>query len=212
MTQFYALLIGVLDMEVYIKLPDGLDYEKFSNLLSKGIEDLKLEQQKLNDEKLYKNKTVTDILHDLKNGSTPEYIDNIMKWNYEYKNNRVIKLIINFHAHYFKKDENLNIIFQMKSSRIILGLLLHIPVRILIALKDEGSPQDEWIIDELAYYRDNGNIRIDNICRNIRTYYDSAIIDYLRLNHNDVLHKYDKMLQYDDLAIKMTEMKELLKI
>ena len=210
-SQTNTLSSSILTNVVSIQVPDVLDKKDFENCVIKLMEDMITEKIKSEDEKLFKDKTVRNILHELDNNVTAKYIENIMNFNHEYKNNDVIRLIIQYHAHYYdiKIEDELLILGQF-NSRILLGLLLHIPVDILIKMSKERP--SEWICDELEYYKISKNISIDEICKNIHSgIHNDVILDYLKINHADLLLKYNK-ITCTPLAIKMTEMKDLLKI
>jgi len=212
---------SIVNNVISVKIPYGLDRKNLEDRISSLVENMKIEQENkkieeeiLKNELLFKDKKVNDILCDLENGLSRQYIETIIKLNDLYKNNSVIKLIIDFHAWFFGvENRNYSDILDTGSSRIILGLLLHVPVNILIAMKNDTKPL-EWIVEELEYYESHKSIRIDQICKNIdiRAFNNRIITDYLIINHAHLLKKYDNLPTFDDTAKKMTEMKDLLKI
>jgi len=213
-SQIDTLSSPILTNVLTVKVPDGFDKKKLGDDIIKLIENTEREEKLKTKILLFKNKTANNILCDLENGATPEYVDNIIKSSDEYKNNSVINLIVNYYAYHFNmKIEDLIGIFTLQDTRILLGLLLRIPVHILIKMSNEKKPVF-WIVNELEYYKNSGNIRIDEICKNVdlKTY-NHIVVDYLLMNHIDLLLEYNKLSSATHIAKKMTEMKkDLLKI
>ena len=172
------------------------------------------DEEKIENEKLFKYKTASDILRELKNNVTLAYIKNIMEFNIEYRDNSAIQLIILYYAYYFGvKIEVYDRILASTQSRIILGLLLRIPFNILIKMSKNDPPRKKWILEELEYYNTHKTIRIDEICKNVDfSVHDSIILDYLTINYTELLLKYNKLTIFHDCAKKLTEMKDILEI
>jgi len=203
---------------ISVMVPDELDKSEITNNIIELIENMKIKENDAKQKMLFQNKSINDILHDLNNNVTKEYIENVIKFCDVYNADSIIRLIIQYYACHF----NINIknkldILTRCESRLILGLLLHIPADILFGLYYNRELWcghiNTWIIDELAYYRDNKTIRIDEICKNFEITHDIIIIDYLKLNYAPILQKYDKYNYLcNDISFKMTKMKDLLKI
>jgi len=214
--QTNTLLSPILSDVICIKLPDKINKKKLNIGIIKLIQDLEIEAIEEKNEMLFKNKTVNDILHDLNNNVNSVYIKNIIKYSPEYKNNDVIKLMIQYYVNYYGITiSDMMPIFETNDSRIILGLLLHISPVILVKLSNDKAHLSisDWVIRELKYYQNNKNIRIDEICKNVLfDAHSNIIIDYLMLNHIDLLRKYNITMKSRNLVEKITEMKGLLKI
>jgi len=201
-----------------IKHSNKINEKKLYTGIKKLIEDLEVEAEKEKIEMLFKDKTVKEILHDLNNNVTREYIENIIKWSSEYKNNCAVTLIVQYYAYYYGiAISNRMSIFDTNDSRVILGLLLHISADILVKMSNDKSfyvNMSSWVLEELEYYKNNKNIRIDKICESVNFGSHSNIIcDYLILNHIDLLRKHNITTSAGIiLAEKITEMKDLLKI
>jgi len=201
---------------VIITVPEDIDKDLLTSEINHLTEKMRCDRILEQEETNIKSMSVENILKEVKN-MEKDKIEKIIRLSPLYNNNILIKIIINYYAHYYKLNYFSSNILDNINHCIIFGLLLNIPSKILYMMAKEGYVSD-WCIEELDYYTsNNGEIRIQNICANLKENMsnpnNNILINYMFFNHYDILKEYNKDIVeyfYFDLLLLMKEMKNYL--
>jgi len=202
--------------KVTLKIPRYVDENDVAETVEALCTDIEKERADKELEEKIEKMSFKDVLKELKSENLNSYLKIVEKCPL-LKTNALINIVTNYYA-LFHRSRNRGLTFGMNNivpvrisdifmsigSTLILGLLLNIPSSVLRAILncDWGYIREieRWIRDEIEYYANNNNFRIEYIISNIKpSKYHWLIENYLIEYYRDDVKKLcpDLLRNYD---------------
>jgi len=207
----------VLENVITVQVPKELEKSVVSGLIQDTIMKLKIEAEDKKREESLNQKikeiagmNLTELLINLKTANRDRILD-IVEHHPLYETDIYVKLVTQYYCKYNDIETKYEDIFTAKVSHVVLGMLINIPVYILEKLLMKQC--HKWIDEEFEYYKNNGSVRIDNICEHVDFTFNPYLQQYLIRNHYALLKKYNNLISrnYKDEFARINEMKDTLK-